>query len=529
MDRLHSPSQWYSFFNSPTCKDTLVAIYGEHPELLNERVQAYLQLGARFENTFGSTRAFFIVRIPARINLMGVHIEHRGGYVNYMSIAKETLMAVAPRQDDEIRFVNADPQFVPFSFSIQSAFPESQRGNWLEYINSIQVERGKWQNYIKAACFYLQNSSDKPLKGMDVAVTGNIPLAAGLSSSSTLVVGTIEALDYVNQLNLDEAKKTTMAGEAEWYVGTRGGAGDHAAMIYGKRNFVTHLQFFPIRVEMIPLPPNVSLVACNSMVPAEKSAGAKDIFNERVATYEIAHRLLSKMYPQYKNVHHLRDWNPENLKIDLAELYRMLKSLPISLTRVQILNRLPNYREKLTTLFSTHREPSNGYQIRAVCLFGLSECARSQLAGELLKAGDVTEFGKLMFISHDGDRVAVHDEQLQPHRFHKDFSDKSFDKLIADARSADKNSELAYQPGGYNCSTEEMDLLVDIARLQEGVTGAGLTGGGLGGIVLVLVEKKRVANLLKILKEKYYQPKGLPLNAEECISVDGASIMEFAK
>jgi len=525
MNHIHSLSRWRSFFNSSTCEETLISIYGDHRELLTERIQAYQQLLAIFEKPFGSARSCFIVRVPARINLMGVHVDHRGGYLNYITIAKEILMAVAPRQDDQIHFVNANPQFAPFSFAIKTAFPESERGDWLKYINSVKVERGKWENYIKAACFYLQNSHQKSLKGMDVAVRGNIPLAAGLSSSSALVVGATEALDHINQLNLSKATRITMTGEAEWYVGTRGGAGDQAAMICGKRNFITHLQFFPIRVEMVPLPSAVSVVACNSMVTAEKSAGAKDIFNERVATYEIAFMLLSQMYSRFENVHHLRDWNTENLNIELAELYRMLKSLPISLTRAQIFNRLPDHHDRLITLFSTHREPTNGYQIRAVCLFGLSECARSELAGKLLKAGNVTEFGELMCISHDGDRMAIHDENLHPHPFQKDFGDDYFASLIAGAQSGARIAKLTHQPGGYDCSTEEMDLLVDIACAQEGVYGAGLTGAGLGGMVLVLVEKGHVASLLKTLKEKYYQPKGLPLSAEECVSVEGVSIL----
>ncbi|MFH1904758.1 MAG: galactokinase family protein [bacterium] len=525
MDKTKTLSEWTSFFNSSACKERLISVYGNYSELLEERIQSYRQLLKTFEAAFGSKKPIFIVRIPARINLMGVHIEHRGGYVNYMTIAKETLMAVSPREDDEVHFVNADLKFRSFSFAISTAFPKSERGDWLKYINSVQVERGKWDNYIKASCFYLQNLDKKLLKGMDVAVTGNVPMAAGLSSSSTLVVGTTEALNYINQLNLSKDVKTTMNGEAEWYVGTRGGAGDHAAMIYGKQNFITHLQFFPIRVEMIPLPSEITVVACNSMISAEKSAGAKDIFNERVATYEVAFMLLSRNYPHFKNVHHLRDWNTKNLNIDLAELYKILKSLPISLTREQIMEQLPEHRRKLNTLFSTHREPKNGYQIRAVCLFGLSECARSDIVTQLMHAGDVAEFGRLMYVSHDGDRVTIHDENLKTHPFQKDFSNKYFDQLIVGAKKGLRTAELVCQSGGYNCSTEEMDLLADIARSQEGVYGASLTGGGLGGIVLVLVKKSCVANLLESLEQKYYRPKGLPLGAEECISVEGVSTL----
>ncbi|MBN1348717.1 hypothetical protein JXJ21_04845 [candidate division KSB1 bacterium] len=529
MDRLHSYSDWRTFFNSASGKQYFSEIYGEQTELLDDRIRAFQSLVSSFEKTYGAQKPFFIVRIPARINLMGVHVEHRGGYVNYMTIGKETLIAVAPRTDDEIHFSNIQNRFAPFSFSIAAEFPESKRGNWLTYIDQVSVQRGNWENYIRAASFYLQNSCAKPLRGMEVVVSGNIPLAAGLSSSSTLVVGTIEAMDYINQLNLSQSDKTIMAGEAEWYVGTRGGAGDHAAMFFGKRNAIAHLQFFPLKAEMIPFPENMRVVACNSMVPAEKSAGARDIFNERVVTYEIAFMLLAQKYPAFKNVVHLRDWNSTDLKIEPAELYRMLKSLPISLTREQLSKQLPEKHKRLATLFSTHREPENGYQVRAVCMFGLGECARSERAGELLKSGNIEEFGRLMYVSHDGDRVAISNDQNQMHPFQKDFSDRYFDKLIRDAGNGEAEAAMEMQPGGYNCSTEEMDLLVDVVRNVDGVVGAGLTGAGLGGMVLVLVKREHVDELLKVLKRKYYEPRGLPLGAETCISVDGVSMLDIPR
>ena len=73
------------------------------------------------------------------------------------------------------------------------------------------------------------------LKGLNLAVAGDVPLAAGLSSSSTLVVAALEAALLLNGLEIPHEKKAVRCGEAEWYVGTRGGAGDHAAMLYAQR------------------------------------------------------------------------------------------------------------------------------------------------------------------------------------------------------------------------------------------------------------------------------------------------------
>ena len=54
---------------------------------------------------------------------------------------------------------------------------------------------------------------------MDMVSTGNIPVAAGLSSSSAIVVAVMEALVALNCLNLTEREFIDLCGEGEWFVG----------------------------------------------------------------------------------------------------------------------------------------------------------------------------------------------------------------------------------------------------------------------------------------------------------------------
>ncbi len=70
---------------------------------------------------------------------------------------------------------------------------------------------------------------------MDIVVSGNIPLAAGLSSSSSLVVGAAEATIAINGLETFPAQFVDLCGEGEWFVGTRGGSADHAAIKLGQK------------------------------------------------------------------------------------------------------------------------------------------------------------------------------------------------------------------------------------------------------------------------------------------------------
>ncbi|RKY61225.1 MAG: galactokinase, partial [Candidatus Latescibacterota bacterium] len=276
-------------------------------------------------------------------------------------------------------------------------------------------------------------------------------------------------------------------------------------------------------------PEGYRVVACHSMREAKKSAGARDIFNSRIASYEIGLRLIRSRFPEYRDkLHHLRDVNPSNLGVDVAEIYGMLKVLPMTCTREEALRALPGEEDALERAFRTHTPPPEGYRVRDVCLFGLAECERGEVTAKLLRDGNMGKLGELMYISHDGDRVVTYEDgKSKP--WSCPATDEYLERLILDSQSPDpevrERAKLMYQPGGYRCSTEELDLIVDICRKVPGVLGAGLTGAGLGGVVLALAEEGAEGRLYEALEEGYYRPRGLPTAVEVCRSVGGACVV----
>lgn len=450
-------------------------------EELKELIKRYIEKNGDDE--------VILIRVPARINLLGTHVEHRGGFINTISIDKNLWCFAGKRKDNKVYIYDLEEKKYPENiFNIEEILPEPEI-KWVDFIRKVKVTPGDWTNYIKAGFLYLQNKfPEKKISGLNLFFYGDIPTGAGLSSSSAMVVATMVSIINFNNLPIKKEDLPEMCGEAEWFVGTRGGSGDHASMILGKEGFITHIRFFPFIIEYIPFPKNYKVICCNSLIEAKKSANAKDIFNERVATYEIGLRLIRKKYPQLKEkLNYIRDINKENLGGNKI-IYEILLNLPEKLTRREIYHLLPD--EDVDRFFETHREPENGYFIRNVMLYGISECSRSDICGELLKSDKINEFGKLMYISHDGDRVVKFFKNGRKIKWNFTVSDEYLEKLIKYSESKNlkerKKAEIYYQPGGYRCSTEEVDFIVDLVKNIKGVIGAKITGAGLGGCVVIL-------------------------------------------
>jgi len=510
-----------------------VATYGDDDTLLAERRRAYLGLLEHAATVLGADTFVFLVRAPGRVNILGRHIDHQGGNCNLMAIDREILMAVHPREDDRVRLLNVeDGQFATREFSISEMLSRLPWDDWLSLVNSdrlqemLRAAQGDWSLYVQAAILRLQKRFPTVrLRGMDVVVHGNIPIGAGLSSSSALVVAAAQATVIANRLEVLPSQFVDLCGEGEWYVGTRGGSADHAAMVFGQRGKVARVRFYDFGVDRtVDFPADHRLVICNSLVEARKAAGARDIFNHRVACYRIGLQLILTRYEQYAPlIRHLRDVNVRNLRIPLSWIYRILLSLPERATPDELARLLPP--EILDPILATH-SPQEHYPVRGVVLFGLAEAERSRLGADLLAEGRVEEFGRLMRTSHDGDRVVAHSEEGEPQPYYAPTSSAYLLDLMADLESGDPGRVLAaqlhWQPGSYRCSTEEIDLMVDLALSVPGVAGAQLAGAGLGGCMMVLAREDAVEPLRSRMIEGYYAPRRLTPDISVCTSIAGS-------
>lgn len=517
-----------------------------YPAAVDLREKAGLCLDAVkvFCEHFGARRDVFLVRSAGRVNLLGMHVDHRGGFVNPIAI-REVFFVVEPRQDDVVQMHNAEEElFGPRTFRISDELPKHKINDWDSWTHDEFEQRqrlgtvGDWANYVKSAVLYLQHLNTKAdgsfeprLCGMNMAVRGNVPRAAGLSSSSSIVVGSMEACMKVNGLDIPPLEMIEDCRLAEWYVGTRGGGGDHAAIKFGRKDHILHVGSFPFSVTQEPFPSGYSVVLADSLVQSLKQERARERFNEAVASYVFGLLLLRKRFPEYgQKMEHLRDVNPERLGVSEGQIYRMIRTLPEHWSREQVLAELPEEEETIERTFRSHGAPVGGYRIRQVCTYGIAECIRSEMAGELLRRGQVKAFGELINISHDGDRVSrLVDDKRVPQD--NSISDAKLDELISAAESDDARTAESWrlwrQPGGYDVSTPEQDALVDIARTVPGVLAAGLVGAGLGGSIIALVEQDRAQGVIEAFAEEYYEPRGQAVAAEVVCPVGGSGVIDL--
>ncbi len=522
----------------PALLAELKLLYGDDAEWIKKHLANYLPLLKLAAGRLTPETAVAVVRSPGRVNVMGRHVDHQGGNCNLMTINFETLMVIAPRRDDVIRLEHLDRQFKPCEFAISELVRELPWDDWTSLVNSRKLHEligsygVDWSHYVKAAVLRLQKKfSHQTLFGMDMFVAGDVPMAAGLSSSSSLVVGAAEAVVAVNALDTFPSQLVTLCGEGEWFVGTRGGAADHAAVKLGEKNRVVKVRFFDFGVvESVPFPEECVMVLCDSGIQARKAGGARDQFNHRVSCYRLGFELLKKQFPQYAPLlAHLRDVNSENLGVSPERIYRMLLHLPETATRPELEEML---ERNLDSLWSTHAAPADGlYPVRSVVLYGLSECARSRVYAERLKEGDLAAIGELMRISHDGDRVARRrpDATTAPWRARCDNA--FLLDLIDDLASGDPRrvtaAQLENQSGSYACSLPEIDAMVDIADAVDGVIGAQLAGAGLGGCMMVLARRQAVPALSEALTREYYSGRGLTARILVCRPIAGSGVLRI--
>lgn len=204
--------------------------------------------------------------VPGRVNLIGEHIDYH--LLPVLPIAIDRRVQIAYRRRDDRHIRAASSEYGDREFEWTSRLLPSAAGDW--------------ENYIKAAAMGVQQRWELAY-GIDVAVVSDLPPAAGLSSSSALLSGITLALLRANGVDASFEDLMEVLPEGEYFVGTRGGGMDHAAVLACRPGCALLIGFDPVSARPVRIPAELSFLVAHSLTTAEKSGGVRAEYNARRA------------------------------------------------------------------------------------------------------------------------------------------------------------------------------------------------------------------------------------------------------
>jgi galactokinase len=289
-----------------------------------------------FNNAFGDPASIF-VQAPGRVNLIGEHTDYNDGLVLPCAIDYRTVIAARPRPDRLMRVVAADYDDAIDIYGLDAPIARRADPMWANYVRGVVhelVQRGL------------------PVQGMDIAVAGDVPQGAGLSSSASLSVAvcrlfaTLPGFDHLSPVDL---ALIAQASEND-FVGCKCGNMDQISSACGVDGHALLIDCRSLDVTAVPIPDSAAIMIFNSRV----TRGLVDsAYNARREQCETAAR--------HFGLRALRD-------LDLATLQ------------------------------------ARGAELDAVVLrrarHVVTENARVRAAGAALAAGDLRRMGELMAASH---------------------------------------------------------------------------------------------------------------------------------
>ena len=416
----------------PDSHHALAQTYGTQATgIIEQKRQAWLRAVRCFLERWGDGDVLAF-RAPARIAL-NPHCEHQGAWVPYGTHQRELICLLGARRDDLITLTNLDTSHRGgLSFRVREEIavaPEAWRSGWAGFIDDPRVARRRECladpkdrtcdrtgsiNFIKAAALRLAREARAPLRGANLVIEGDIPVGVGQSSSSALVVVAALAFNRLWNTGLDPRRLASISGEAEWYVGTRGGAGDHAAMLLGSPEGLVGMRFVPpvtVRdTRPMCLPPGCQILIANSGQRAIKNKEERRQFNAGIFAYRFAllylrdavsaHRREFGLSATQDGVRFLADVSVEHFPLHV--IYRLLMAVPEAVSPSELMARYPeSYEQGALACFGTADcdELPSSIPIRGAALYGLGRVDRGLAMHELCARGDdgaVAEFGRLM-------------------------------------------------------------------------------------------------------------------------------------
>ena len=209
-------------------------------------------LTAVFEHSFGQA-PICVVQAPGRVNLIGEHTDYNDGFVLPCAIDFHTLVAVRGRSDRHVRVVSVDYQHAIDEFGLDGLIEPRPDAPWANYVRGV-VKMLLLQGHV--------------LAGADLAIAGNVPQGAGLSSSASLEVAVGQA--FKTLCGLDGLSSTDLALTAQraenQFVGCNCGIMDQLISARGEAGHALLIDCRTLAVQAVPMPREVAIMIVHSRI-----------------------------------------------------------------------------------------------------------------------------------------------------------------------------------------------------------------------------------------------------------------------
>jgi galactokinase len=228
--------------------------------------------------------------VPGRIEVLGKHTDYAGGRSLVAAVPRGFAVVAGPRTDQRVRVFDAVDGAVA-----------------LVDLNEKPIASTNWTSYVSVVARRLAANFIGAELGVDVVIASDLPRAAGLSSSSALVVGIATAMIRRGALieRLEWQRAITSVHDLAWYlgsvesggdypgllgspgVGTSGGSEDHTAILACCADYVSENRYIPVApIDEVAFPRDWTFVVATSGVKADKAGAVRDRYNRLSAAIE---------------------------------------------------------------------------------------------------------------------------------------------------------------------------------------------------------------------------------------------------
>jgi len=335
-----------------------------------------------------------------------------------------TYMLITPNTDDIFRFKS-------LNFNEQLDIP----------LQTDYTKEGEcWFNYPLGVIEHFVKDGHQ-LHGLDILFYGNIPIGSGLSSSASIEVVTAFALNDLFNCGYSRLDLVKLAKSVENnFIGVNSGIMDQFAVAFGEKNKALMLNCDTLEYQAVDTNLGDHVLAIINTNKPRKLAESK--YNERVQECQAALKALQ----QELDIKNLCDIDTQTF-----EKYQHLITDKVIYKRAKHV---------------------------------IEENDRVKLAAKALANNNLTEFGRLMYASHDSLRDL------------------------------------------YEVSGKELDTVVEYAKTNPNVAGARMTGAGFGGCAIALVKADAFDDFSRQVTEYYTAKIGYAPSVYSSLIGDGVGSLQ---